>query len=240
MDATDEDPAGQSRSRTARAAGRTSPPKSANSSSTGPSPPGDRLPSSRALATELGVSRSVTRRRTSNDRRRMADTQQGAGTYVAAGGDRPRPAHRRPSPPAGARPDAPDLGTPWITRATGTAGGANGGKSRRVTPPTATRTHAAYPSPGRTLRQVGPHPGPRRRPGRNPPHVGNHRRPPTFPPPAAPRRGRHRRPGIPRRRGDVLTAGRDVVDLPPGARRSPCPAAPRPTSRLPTNIRSGP
>ncbi len=77
--------------------------------------PGDRLPSTRALATDLGVARSVTEQAYDQ---LLAEgwltAQQGAGTFVASGGaprtaPRPRP-HRSPAPDV----ITLDLGSPWI------------------------------------------------------------------------------------------------------------------------------
>ena len=76
---------------------------------------GDRLPSSRALAAELGVSRFVAEG--AYDQllaEGWVETRRGSGTYVASGG-------LEPTPPSGARPVAVDrslirldAGTPWI------------------------------------------------------------------------------------------------------------------------------
>ncbi|MBN9618297.1 MAG: aminotransferase class I/II-fold pyridoxal phosphate-dependent enzyme, partial [Actinobacteria bacterium] len=76
---------------------------------------GDRLPSSRALATELGVARSVTEQAYEQ---LLAEgwlaARHGSGTFVASGG---LPAAR---PPVSRRPATPatlvrlDAGTPWI------------------------------------------------------------------------------------------------------------------------------
>jgi GntR family transcriptional regulator / MocR family aminotransferase len=77
--------------------------------------PGDRLPSTRSLATELGVARSVTEQAYDQ---LLAEgwltARQGAGTFVASAGAPSRPARPRPH-----RPSAPDLitldlGSPWI------------------------------------------------------------------------------------------------------------------------------
>ncbi len=77
--------------------------------------PGDRLPSTRALALDLGVARSVTEQAYDQ---LLAEgwltAQQGAGTFVASGGaPRAAAAPRRHRTPA---PDliALDLGSPWI------------------------------------------------------------------------------------------------------------------------------
>ena len=76
---------------------------------------GDRLPSSRALATELDVSRFVTE--AAYDQllaEGWVETRQGSGTYVTSNGLDPRPVP--PTPPA--VPRRPlirlDAGTPWI------------------------------------------------------------------------------------------------------------------------------
>jgi GntR family transcriptional regulator/MocR family aminotransferase len=82
---------------------------------TGTLAPGDRLPSTRALAADLGVARSVTEQAYDQ---LLAEgwltSRQGAGTFVASGGA-PK-AGASPRPP---RPSAPDLieldlGSPWI------------------------------------------------------------------------------------------------------------------------------
>jgi GntR family transcriptional regulator / MocR family aminotransferase len=77
--------------------------------------PGDRLPSTRALATELGVARSVTEQAYDQ---LLAEgwltAQQGAGTFVASGGA-PRAAGRpRIQRPATQDLISLDLGSPWI------------------------------------------------------------------------------------------------------------------------------
>jgi GntR family transcriptional regulator/MocR family aminotransferase len=77
--------------------------------------PGDRLPSTRALAADLGVARSVTEQAYDQ---LLAEgwltAQQGAGTFVASGGA-PRAAVR-PRPQRAAERDLIelDLGSPWI------------------------------------------------------------------------------------------------------------------------------
>jgi GntR family transcriptional regulator/MocR family aminotransferase len=77
--------------------------------------PGDRLPSTRALAADLGVARSVTEQAYDQ---LLAEgwltAQQGAGTFVASGGG-PRTT-TRPRPPRSSGPDliTLDLGSPWI------------------------------------------------------------------------------------------------------------------------------
>jgi len=77
--------------------------------------PGDRLPSTRALAADLGVARSVTEQAYDQ---LLAEgwltAQQGAGTFVASGGA-PRPP-ATPRPHRSATPDLVtlDLGSPWI------------------------------------------------------------------------------------------------------------------------------
>jgi GntR family transcriptional regulator/MocR family aminotransferase len=78
-------------------------------------PVGQRLPSTRALAADLGVSRSVTEQ--AYDQlcaEGWLESRHGSGTYVAAGAA-PLRRHR----PASSRPSGPDLlrldtGTPWI------------------------------------------------------------------------------------------------------------------------------
>ena len=82
---------------------------------TGTLAPGDRLPSTRALAVDLGVARSVTEQAYDQ---LLAEgwliAQQGAGTFVASGGApraEARPwRHRAPAPPL----ISLDLGSPWI------------------------------------------------------------------------------------------------------------------------------
>ncbi len=78
--------------------------------------PGDRLPSTRALATELGVARSVTEQAYDQ---LLAEgwltARQGAGTFVASGGAAPGDAVRRRPPRAPAQDLVTlDLGSPWI------------------------------------------------------------------------------------------------------------------------------
>jgi GntR family transcriptional regulator/MocR family aminotransferase len=76
---------------------------------------GGRLPSTRALAGDLGVSRSVTEQAFDQlTAEGWLESRHGSGTYVAAGAA-PRPRHRASRP----RPDASglvrlDTGTPWI------------------------------------------------------------------------------------------------------------------------------
>ncbi len=82
---------------------------------TGTLVPGDRLPSTRALAAELGVARSVTEQ--AYDQlvaEGWLTSRQGAGTFVASGGA-PRAA-ARPRPHRQTAPDLIDLdlGSPWI------------------------------------------------------------------------------------------------------------------------------
>ena len=80
-------------------------------------PVGRRLPSTRALATDLGVSRSVAEHAYDQlSAEGWLESRRGSGTYVAAGAASPRPRHR-PS-----RPRAHDsglvrldTGTPWLT-----------------------------------------------------------------------------------------------------------------------------
>jgi GntR family transcriptional regulator/MocR family aminotransferase len=76
---------------------------------------GDRLPSSRALARDLGVSRALAEQ--AYDQlvaEGWLEGRHGSGTYVAASGV-PRPLHRRPRGPApGPAPIRLDTGTPWI------------------------------------------------------------------------------------------------------------------------------
>lgn len=77
--------------------------------------PGDRLPSTRALATDLGVARSVTEQ---GYDQLLAEgwltTRQGAGTFVASGGV-PQAAVRSRPPRSSAPALIPlDLGSPWI------------------------------------------------------------------------------------------------------------------------------
>ena len=78
-------------------------------------PVGRRLPSTRALATDLGVSRSITEQAYDQlTAEGWLESRRGSGTYVAAGAG-PRRAHRRTPPQA---PDSGllrlDTGTPWI------------------------------------------------------------------------------------------------------------------------------
>jgi GntR family transcriptional regulator / MocR family aminotransferase len=78
-------------------------------------PVGLRLPSTRALASDLGVSRSVTEQAYDQlAAEGWLDSRHGSGTYVAVGAS-PRPRHHAPR----RRPDGPalirlDTGTPWI------------------------------------------------------------------------------------------------------------------------------
>ncbi|MFA6574016.1 MAG: PLP-dependent aminotransferase family protein [Nocardioides sp.] len=78
--------------------------------------PGERLPSSRALAAELGVARSVTEHAYAQlVAEGWLEGRQGSGTFVAVSGPTAAP----PRPPRPARPaDRPllrlDSGTPWI------------------------------------------------------------------------------------------------------------------------------
>jgi GntR family transcriptional regulator/MocR family aminotransferase len=76
---------------------------------------GDRLPSSRALATDLAVSRSVTEQAYEQlVAEGWLETRHGAGTYVASGGARRTPAVRRRGSSAPAELVRLDAGTPWI------------------------------------------------------------------------------------------------------------------------------
>lgn len=77
--------------------------------------PGDRLPSTRALAADLGVARAVTEQ--AYDQllaEGWVTTQQGAGTFVASGGVPPAAARRLPHRPVTPDLVALDLGSPWI------------------------------------------------------------------------------------------------------------------------------
>ena len=76
---------------------------------------GDRLPSSRALAAELGVSRSVTEQAYEQLLAEgWLEARRGAGTYVAATGAAPRALPRRRTVPAARPAIRLDAGTPWI------------------------------------------------------------------------------------------------------------------------------
>ncbi|HEX3931883.1 MAG TPA: PLP-dependent aminotransferase family protein [Nocardioides sp.] len=78
-------------------------------------PIGLRLPSTRALAADLGVSRSVTEQAYDQlTAEGWLESRRGSGTYVAAGAAPPR--HRPLSPPRQSRPGLLrlDTGTPWI------------------------------------------------------------------------------------------------------------------------------
>ncbi|HWJ82772.1 MAG TPA: PLP-dependent aminotransferase family protein [Nocardioides sp.] len=77
--------------------------------------PGDRLPSTRALAADLGVARAVTEQAYDQ---LLAEgwltARRGAGTFVASGGG-PRPVARaRPPRATGSDLVALDLGSPWV------------------------------------------------------------------------------------------------------------------------------
>jgi GntR family transcriptional regulator/MocR family aminotransferase len=76
---------------------------------------GDRLPSSRALATDLGVSRSVTEHAYEQLLAEgWLEARRGSGTYVAAGGATSTTSPRRPTPAPTADLVRLDAGTPWI------------------------------------------------------------------------------------------------------------------------------
>jgi GntR family transcriptional regulator/MocR family aminotransferase len=76
---------------------------------------GDRLPSSRALATDLGVSRSVTEHAYEQLLAEgWLEARRGSGTYVAAGGAISTTPPRRPTPAPRADLVRLDAGTPWI------------------------------------------------------------------------------------------------------------------------------
>jgi GntR family transcriptional regulator/MocR family aminotransferase len=78
-------------------------------------PVGRRLPSTRALATDLGISRSVTEQAYDQlTAEGWLESRRGSGTYVAAGAAPRR--HRRPVRPRAAEPGLLrlDTGTPWI------------------------------------------------------------------------------------------------------------------------------
>ncbi len=78
-------------------------------------PVGRRLPSTRALATDLGVSRSVTEQAYDQlTAEGWLESRRGSGTYVAAGAAPPRD-RRQPRPrPQGSGLLRLDTGTPWI------------------------------------------------------------------------------------------------------------------------------
>ncbi len=76
---------------------------------------GDRLPSSRALAADLGVSRALAEQ--AYDQlvaEGWLEGRHGSGTFVAASGSARLPRRRRAAPPAGPAPIRLDTGTPWI------------------------------------------------------------------------------------------------------------------------------
>jgi GntR family transcriptional regulator/MocR family aminotransferase len=78
---------------------------------------GARLPSSRALAADLGVSRSVAEQAYEQLLAEgWVEARHGAGTYVAPTGPHPAPGVRRPRPAAASSPTLVrlDAGTPWI------------------------------------------------------------------------------------------------------------------------------
>jgi GntR family transcriptional regulator/MocR family aminotransferase len=76
---------------------------------------GDRLPSSRALATGLAVSRSVTEQAYEQlVAEGWLETRHGAGTFVASGSTRRTPAPRRRGATSPAELVRLDAGTPWI------------------------------------------------------------------------------------------------------------------------------
>lgn len=76
---------------------------------------GDRLPSSRALAAELGVSRSVAEQAYEQLLAEgWLEARRGSGTFVAATGATRAAVPHRPGPAAGRPPVRLDAGTPWI------------------------------------------------------------------------------------------------------------------------------
>jgi len=76
---------------------------------------GDRLPSSRALAADLGVSRSVTEHAYEQLLAEgWLEARRGSGTYVAAGGATSTTTQRRPAPTPTRDLVRLDAGTPWI------------------------------------------------------------------------------------------------------------------------------
>jgi GntR family transcriptional regulator/MocR family aminotransferase len=76
---------------------------------------GDRLPSSRALAADLGVSRSVTEHAYEQLLAEgWLEARRGSGTYVAAGGATSATTPRRPAPTPARDLVRLDAGTPWI------------------------------------------------------------------------------------------------------------------------------
>ncbi|ANH38810.1 HTH-type transcriptional regulatory protein GabR [Nocardioides dokdonensis FR1436] len=79
-------------------------------------PPGERLPSSRALAAELGVARTVVEQAWAQlVAEGWLEGRQGSGTFVAAGRARTPPRRRAgPAAPTGPSLVRLDTGTPWI------------------------------------------------------------------------------------------------------------------------------
>ena len=157
-------------------------PASATGSSPGPSPVGRRLPSTRALAADLGVSRRGHRA----GLRPAAPPRAGWRAAAAPGRSsppEPAPAPRRTDRRAprarGSRLVRLDTGTPWIdprhraALATGLA--------RRLGGPClrgGTTTRAGCPSCASELADhLAPHPRPDLRPRRDPGHHRHHRRP---------------------------------------------------------------
>ncbi len=123
-------------------------------------PIGLRLPSTRALATELGVSRSVTEQAYDQlSAEGWLESRRGSGTYVAAGAA-PRRTHRAAQP----RPHETgllrlDTGTPWIDERHRAAWRRAWRDVSVATPPGATTTRPACRSFAKSWRVTSLAPG---------------------------------------------------------------------------------
>lgn len=121
---------------------------------------GDRLPSTRALAADLGVSRAVTEHAYDQlSAEGWLEARRGSGTFVTttgATGARPQKVTARPARATPRHPGGRCLtSTPALrssTRGWSRDGGGHGGRSRRPLPRAGTTTRVACPSSARRWR----------------------------------------------------------------------------------------
>ena len=179
-------------------------------------PVGARLPSTRSLAADLGVSRAVTEQAFDQlTAEGWTEGRHGSGTFVAAGaahppaspagpcsGARAAPAPSRHRDPVD-RPPAPRRLAPRLAR-----------RLRGARSPVVRRSRGAARPARRARHPPGADPRPALRPRRDPGDHGNHRRPEPAARRTAAGRRRPRGPRLPsRRRGDPRVRARDR-DLP--------------------------
>ena len=201
-----------------------------------------RLPSTRALARDLGVSRAVTEQAYDQlAAEGWIEGRHGSGTFVAAGAVHPAAPPARRAPTASEPDLRPARHRHPVDRPAPPRGVAAclARRLRGARAPVVRRSRGAARPPGRALHPPGPHPRAALRPRRDPGDDRHDRRPEPGPGRAAARRRRARGPRLPGGgRGDPGLRSGDP--RPPGHRagRPTSPAPSPPTSRLPTSTRS--